>query len=152
TTSTTTTTTTTIRPTSTTSTTLPSDTAAPSVPTGLSASAASCSQVNLAWSAATDTGGSGLKGYNVYRGTSFVKLVPVPAIATADAALAASTVYSYTVSAVDNAGNEAGPSNTATTTTPACPDTTLPAVPAGPSGSATGGGQIDGSAPASAAT
>ena len=143
TTSTTTTTTTTIGPTSTTSTTRPPDTAAPSVPTGLSASAASCSQVNLAWSAATDTGGSGLKGYNVYRGTSFVKLVPVPAIATADAALAASTVYSYTVSAVDNAGNESGRSNTATTNTPACPDTTPPSVPTGLSVSATSCSQID---------
>ena len=143
TTSTTTTTTTTIGPTSTTSTTRPPDTAAPSVPTGLSASAASCSQVNLAWSAATDTGGSGLKGYNVYRGTSFVKLVPAPATSTADAALAASTVYSYTVSAVDNAGNQSGRSNTATTNTPACPDTTPPSVPTGLSASATSCSQID---------
>src|SRR5947207_2202889 len=48
------------------------DTVAPSVPTALSASAPSCSQINLGWNPSTDSGGSGLKGYNVYRNTLFV--------------------------------------------------------------------------------
>jgi len=127
----------------TTTTTIPRDGTAPSVPAGLTASAASCSQVNLGWSAATDTGGSGLKGYNLYRGASFVKLVPAPATSTTDAPLAASTVYTYTVSAVDNAGNESGRSNTATTNTPSCPDTTAPSVPPGLSASATSCSQVN---------
>src|SRR5438093_867908 len=122
--------------------TLGGDVNAPSTPTDLTASGARCGQVDLAWAASTDTG-SGVMAYNIYRDTSFVKLVPVPAIATADAALAASTVYSYTVSAVDNAGNESGRSNTATTNTPACPDTTPPSVPTGLSVSATSCSQID---------
>src|SRR5436309_578141 len=120
TTSTTTTTTTTIRPTSTTSTTLPSDTAAPSVPTGLSASAASCSQIDVSWAASTDTGGSGLKGYNLYRNGAFVTQVPVPATSTADQGRSPSTGYSYAVAAVDNAGNQSAPSAAVTATTPAC--------------------------------
>src|SRR5262245_23256170 len=43
------------------------DTTAPSIPTGLTATVASCSQINLSWTASTDTGGSGLAGYKVYR-------------------------------------------------------------------------------------
>src|SRR5213592_1275610 len=71
----------------------------PTVPTGLTASAASCSQINLVWTASTDTGGSGLKGYNVYRNGVFLK--QVTSTSTSDIGLAASTTYSYTVSAVD---------------------------------------------------
>src|SRR5207248_2860922 len=55
----TTSTTTTTRPPTTTTTTL-GDTVSPSVPTALSASAPSCSQINLAWNPSTDSGGSGL--------------------------------------------------------------------------------------------
>ena len=87
--------------------TAPPDTTAPSVPTGLTASAASCSQINLAWAASTDNpGGSGLKGYNVYKNGVFLRQVLAPATSTSDSGLAASTAFSYTVSAVDNANNE----------------------------------------------
>src|SRR3989442_11669553 len=44
-------------------TTLANDTTPPSVPPGLTATAASCSQITLAWTSSTDSGGSGLKGY-----------------------------------------------------------------------------------------
>ena len=67
------------------------DTSAPSIPSGLTAAAASCSQINLAWAASTDTGGAGLKGYNVYRGGVFLKQVTTPS--TSDTGLAASTNY-----------------------------------------------------------
>src|SRR5262249_52214189 len=43
------------------------DTTAPSVPSGLSGSASSCTQVSLSWRASSDTGGSGLQGYRVFR-------------------------------------------------------------------------------------
>src|SRR5262245_40818970 len=39
------------------------DLTAPSVPSGLNGTARSCSQIDLSWSASTDTGGSGLHGY-----------------------------------------------------------------------------------------
>src|SRR5262249_15607927 len=102
--STSTTTTSTTTTTRTTSTTMPPDTTAPSVPTGVTPSAVSCGQINLAWTVSTDTGGSGLKGYNVHRNGVFLKQVFAPATSTSDAGLAASTVYAYAVSAVDNAG------------------------------------------------
>src|SRR5438094_481536 len=98
------------------------DATAPSVPAGLTASAASCSQINLAWIASTDTGGSGLRGYNVYRNGVYVK--QVPATSTADTVLAASTAYSYAVSAVDNAGNQSAKSTPANAATLACATTT----------------------------
>ena len=106
----------------------PPDTTAPSVPT-LTATAASCNQINLSWTASTDNaGGSGLKGYNVYRGGAFLKQVLAPATSTSDSGLAPSAAYSYAVSAVDNANNESAKSNTAITNTTACADTTAPIV------------------------
>src|SRR6059058_2946494 len=67
--------TTAIASTSTTTTLVSVDRTVPAVPTGLTAAAASCSQINLSWLASTDTGGTGLKGYNVYRGGAFMKQV-----------------------------------------------------------------------------
>lgn len=79
------------------------DTTAPSVPTGLASTAQSSSSITLAWTAATDTGGSGLAGYQVYRNGS---LVGSPGgTAYTDSALAADTAYSYQVAARDGAGN-----------------------------------------------
>ena len=108
------------------------DTTVPSVPTGVTATAASCGQINLSWSASSDSGGSGLKGYNLYRNGSYLKQVLAPSTSTSDTGLAASTVYSYTVSAIDNAGNESPRSSTASTNTPACSDLTPPSAAAAP--------------------
>src|SRR5207302_9572983 len=115
----TTSTTTTTRPPTTTTTTL-GDTVSPSVPTALSASAPSCSQINLGWNPSTDSGGSGLKGYNVYRNSVFVKQVLAPGTTTSDPGMAASTAYTYKVAAIHNAGNTSGMSVAASTNTPAC--------------------------------
>jgi fibronectin type 3 domain-containing protein len=91
------------------------DVTAPSTPTNLTATAASPSRINLSWSASTDTGGSGLAGYRVYRGSS---LIASPSTTSySDTNLAAGTAYSYTVRAYDNATNTSGPSNTASATT-----------------------------------
>ena len=49
------------------------DTTAPSVPTGLTAGTTTTTSVPLSWTASTDnTGGSGVAGYEVYRGTTLV--------------------------------------------------------------------------------
>jgi chitodextrinase len=91
------------------------DVTPPSTPTNLSATAASPSRINLSWSASTDTGGSGLAGYHVYRAGS---LVASPTTTTySDTNLTASTAYSYTVRAYDHATNTSGQSNTASATT-----------------------------------
>jgi fibronectin type 3 domain-containing protein len=114
------------------------DAAAPSTPTGVSAVAASCSQVNVSWNASTDTGGSGLKGYNLYRNGAFVKLVLAPATSTSDTGLAGAQAYTYTLVAIDNAGNASAVSAGSTATTPACGDATAPSVPSGVAATATG--------------
>jgi chitodextrinase len=105
------------------------DTVAPSVPSRTSVVASSCSAVNLSWTAATDTGGSGLAGYNVWRDGSFVKRVS--ATSASDTGLLASTLYSYRVSALDNAGNQSARSSAATVTTPSCSNA-APVAKAGP--------------------
>jgi hypothetical protein len=61
-----------------------------------------------------------MAGYRVYRNSVFLRQVSMPATTTSDTGLAASTVYGYQVSAIDNAGNESARSATASTNTPAC--------------------------------
>ncbi|MFO1152046.1 MAG: DUF4082 domain-containing protein [Rhodospirillales bacterium] len=79
----------------------PGDTTAPSVPTGLSASAVSSSQINLSWSASTDN--VGVTGYDVYRGGTL--LTSVTGTSYQNTGLTANTTYSYQVRAKDAASN-----------------------------------------------
>jgi len=98
-------------------TTLPvaTDTIAPSVPTGLVATTVTQTGVTLTWAASTDTGGSGLAGYDVYRGTT---KVGTPTTASySDSGLTAATAYQYTVRARDVAGNVSAASAALTVTT-----------------------------------
>ncbi|WP_123371944.1 glycoside hydrolase family 9 protein [Cellulomonas sp. PhB150] len=111
------------------------DTTAPSVPAGGAASAVTQTGATLSWTASTDTGGSGLAGYDVLRvnGTT-TTLVASPTTATTTlTGLTAGTAYSYVVRAKDTAGNVSASSTAITfTTLPATvPDTTAPSVPAG---------------------
>ena len=105
------------------------DTIAPSVPTGLSGSAPNSTTVNLTWNASTDTGGSGLAGYRVYRGSTLIATRTVTNYS--DTSVSPSTTYSYRVAAFDNAGNVSSQSSAINVTTPAPPDTTAPSVPTG---------------------
>ncbi len=91
------------------------DTQAPSVPTGLSATAVSGSQINLAWTASTDN--VGVTAYQVYRAGVFRATVNSPTLNFSDTGLAASTLYSYTVAACDAAGNCSAQSSAASATT-----------------------------------
>lgn len=91
------------------------DTVAPTTPTALSAAAASSAQINLSWAASTDSGGSGLAGYRVYRGGSHI--ANTSATSYSDSGLATATTYSYTVAAYDNANNTSAQSSTAAATT-----------------------------------
>lgn len=96
------------------------DTTAPTAPSGLSATAASASQVNLTWTASTDN--VGVASYNVYRSTdnnTFPAVASVSGTSYSDTGLFASTTYSYRVTADDTANNESAASNTASATTPA---------------------------------
>src|SRR6185295_12336671 len=107
--------------------TTPADTTAPSVPTNLTTTAVQSTSVALAWSAATDTGGSSLHDYRVYRDS--VLLATVTSTTYNDTTVAPTTPYSYRVAARDNAGNESSQSTALPVTTPA--DTTAPSVPTG---------------------
>ncbi len=79
------------------------DTTPPTVPAGLSATVISSSQINLSWSPSTDTGGSGLSGYKMYRAST--QIGTATATTYSDYNLAANTQYCYTVAAYDGAGN-----------------------------------------------
>src|SRR6266513_1600977 len=96
------------------------DTTAPSAPTTLTATAASASQINLAWSASTDN--VGVTGYRVERCqgagcTTFAQVSAPTATSFNDTGLAAGTSYSYQVRATDAAGNLSAYSSVASATT-----------------------------------
>jgi len=116
----------------------PPDTTAPSIPSGLSASATSSSEIGLSWTASTDN--VGVTGYKIYRSGTY--LATSTGTSYTDKGLTASTSYSYKVSAIDAAGNESSQSSTATATTQAPPDTTAPSIPSGVSASATSSSEI----------
>jgi hypothetical protein len=103
------------------------DTTAPSVPSNVTASAVSFSQINVTWTASTDNGG--VTGYRVLRcqGAGCSPTVQVAAPTTTsyvDTTVAAATSYSYDVAAVDGANNVSAAAR-ASATTPALP---LPTV------------------------
>ncbi len=102
-----------------------SDTTPPSAPANLTATATTTNSVSLSWTASTDD--TGVVGYQVYRGTTLVGS-PTSTSFT-DTGLTASTQYSYTVKAVDAAGNVSAASASVNATTKASSDTTPPSVP-----------------------
>jgi Chitobiase/beta-hexosaminidase C-terminal domain/Fibronectin type III domain len=104
-------------------------TAAPSftAPAGLAAVAASSSQINLTWSAATETGGT-VTQYLIERClgagcSTFVQVSTATTPAYNDAGLTAASSYSYRVRASDAAGNRGPYSNIATAVTSAATQT-----------------------------
>lgn len=107
------------------------DTTAPTVPTGVTATPGNA-QVVVSWTASTDA--VGVTGYRIYRGGT---LVGSPTgTAYTDTGLTNGTTYSYTVAAIDAAGNLSATSS-AVTATPAVPaDTTPPTVPGTPTAAA----------------
>ena len=104
----------------------PPDATPPSTPQNLSAVAAGPTQVNLSWSASSDN--VGVTGYRVFRNGTQVGTPAAPAFQ--DLGLAPSTTYSYTVAAVDAAGNVSPQSNTASATTSSSGGNTGSALPA----------------------
>lgn len=90
-----------------------SDMTAPSVPTNLTATTASASQINLTWTASTDN--VGVTGYKIYR--NGVYLTSVTGTSYNNTGLAEKTTYNYTVSAYDAAANESAQSSQKSATT-----------------------------------
>jgi chitodextrinase len=84
-----------------------SDTTPPSAPPTLSATAASATQIDLVWTAATDN--VGVTGYRVERCqgsgcTTFTQIFTLSGTTFSNLGLTASTSYSYRVRAVDARG------------------------------------------------
>ncbi len=115
----------------------PPDTTPPSAPTGLTASAVSHTQIDLAWNPSTDD--VGVTGYKVLRsmtsGGPYTQVGSASGTSYSDTGLAASTTYYYVVQAQDAAGNTSGNSNQASATTLAGPQP--PSAPSGLSATAT---------------
>lgn len=110
------------------------DTQAPSIPTNLSATAVSSTQINLSWTASTDN--VGVTGYLVERcegaGCSSFSQIATPTATTYDdTGRTASTSYSYRVRAQDAIPNYSAYSGTASATTQAAGDTQAPTAPTG---------------------
>jgi len=102
----------------------PSDTTVPSVPTGLSASAVSTSQINLSWTVSTDN--VSVSGYRIYRNGTQIDTSNTNSYQATG--LSAATSYSFTVAAYDAAGNVSAQSISASATTLSTVDTTAPTI------------------------
>lgn len=88
------------------------DTTAPTTPSSLKASGGR-GKISLTWKASTDSGGSGLAGYKVFRSTSstgtFTQIATTTTTSYADL-VAKGTTYWYYVVAYDKAGNHSASS------------------------------------------
>jgi endo-1,4-beta-xylanase len=97
------------------------DTTPPTTPGTPSASGVTANTAGLSWSASTDSGGSGLAGYNVYReqGATDPQLGQSTTNSTTLTGLTPSTQYQVYVRARDGSGNLSTPSATVSFTTQA---------------------------------
>ena len=119
----------------------PPDTTRPTVPTTLTARAVSASQINLSWTASTDN--VAVTGYKVYRDGSLLATLGV-VTTYQNSGLTPSTLYTYTVSAIDGAGNESLQSTTANAmTSTSSLDPTPPTIPTNLTATAVPASQIN---------
>jgi hypothetical protein len=119
------------------------DTTAPSVPTGVTATAPSSSEVDVSWLPSSDPDAAGVGGYVVSRNGTAIATLGASATSYRDTAVSANTSYSYTVAAFDFAGNYSAPSEPAVVTTPAPPVDNPPSVPGGVTASAVSSAEVD---------
>jgi chitodextrinase len=102
------------------------DTTPPSTPIGLGAIGTSSTTIDISWHTASDN--IGVTGYRLFRDGVQVALVPTTAYT--DQGLTPATSYTYTVQALDAAGNSSAlsaPASASTAPTPTTPDpTTIP--------------------------
>jgi hypothetical protein len=95
-----------------------SDSTAPTVPTGFTGALTGRNSIVISWIGSIDTGGSGLKGYKVYRNDTLVSgSNPITATTFAQTGLSYSASYAYKVEAVDNANNASAKTSAVNLTT-----------------------------------
>jgi hypothetical protein len=95
------------------------DTTPPTVPSGVKAAAISSDQINVSWGASTDTGDSGLAGYNIYRNGTKLNNTLLTDTNYGDSTVDPENTYGYRIEAVDGAGNKSARSTEVSATTPA---------------------------------
>ncbi len=122
------------------------DTTPPTAPSGLSATAASSTQINLGWTASTDN--VGVTGYRVERCqgagcTNFAQVATPTGTSFNDTGRSPSTTYRYQVRAADAAGNLSAYSSDRDATTPAAAGHDAPDGALGLSATAASSTQID---------
>lgn len=96
--------------------TIPVDTTPPSVPADLATNSFTSSQLSASWSRSTDTGGSGLAGYDVYLNGSLIATVTSTNFLLSG--LMPDTEYCLSVAAFDHSGNVSAQSSQLCLTTP----------------------------------
>jgi Divergent InlB B-repeat domain/Right handed beta helix region len=92
----------------------PADTEPPTTPGNLTAQAVAATRIDLSWTASTDN--VGVHHYEVSRGVGVI--ASTTDLRHSDITVSPSTTYTFTVRAVDAAGNASAPSNAATASTP----------------------------------
>jgi hypothetical protein len=85
----------------------------PSVPTSVTATAVSDSEIDLSWASSTDN--LGVAGYDIYQNGNF--LATTTALSYADTNLSAGATYTYDLDAFDAAGNVSATSTSVSATT-----------------------------------
>jgi thermitase len=86
----------------------------PSTPTNLSVTSVGSNNISLAWTASTDDN-TGVASYDIFENNT--KISSVAGVTYTRTGLTPTTVYNYTVKAVDGAGNVSNASNLVTATT-----------------------------------
>jgi uncharacterized repeat protein (TIGR03806 family) len=119
------------------------DTTPPTTPGTPVVSSATSTQLVVAWPRSQDN--VGVTGYRIFRNGSTTPLVTITATNYTDTGLSPSTTYSYTVRALDAAGNQSSASAAGSGTTRAASgsDTTPPTVPGTPTATAISSSRID---------
>ncbi|MBX4189033.1 hypothetical protein KW785_00370 [Candidatus Parcubacteria bacterium] len=100
------------------------DTTAPSVPQNLQGTASDTTHVNLSWSASTDN--VAVTGYKIFKNGALLNTVTNTSYT--DGTVVAGTSYSYSVSAMDAAGNSSAQSSPVSVLTPVDPSTPPPTI------------------------
>ena len=93
----------------------PADTTPPSAPGGTAALGVSSDRVDVSWNASSDD--IAVTGYRIYRDGTLLNAVDGSVTRYSDTTVSPSTAYTYTVRAVDGAGNLSDPSVPASVTT-----------------------------------
>ncbi|HEV7205806.1 MAG TPA: DNRLRE domain-containing protein [Jatrophihabitans sp.] len=115
------------------------DTVPPTAPTTVTATAVTTGRIDVSWSGATDN--VGVTGYRVFRDGT--QVTDQTGTTFSDRTVAPASTYTYTVVAVDSAGNTSPPSAPATASTTGAPDGTAPSTPGSLTATAPSSSQVN---------